>query len=368
MQVPFLDLKFQYSALREEILAAIDRVASQASFTLGAEVEAFEREFAQFSGLPFAVAVNSGTSALHLALLAAGIGPGDEVITTSNTFIATVETILYTGAKPVFADIDPRTANLDPEKAASAVTRRTKAILPVHLYGRPAAMEEFAALARSQGLTLIEDACQAHGARSHGSPVGSFSLASAFSFYPTKNLGAYGEGGALITADSEVDQLVRSLRNHGQRSRYEHDRVGYNYRMEAFQAAVLRVKLRWIDQWTEHRRKIAQLYREGLAQARVEMPADDPEDYPVYHAFAVYVDDRNAVREKLMAKGVATAVYYPEPLHFQRAFADLGFGQGSLPATERACERVLCLPISPELTFEQAEYVTKCLTEVVGKE
>ncbi len=367
MRVPFLNLRSQYAALREEILLALDRLSSQASFTLGAEVEAFEREFAEFSGLPFAVAVNSGTSALHLALLAAGVGPGDEVITTSNTFIATVEVIHYTGARPVFADIDPRTANLDAEQTERAITPRTRAILPVHLYGRPAAMDRFEELAQRHGVALVEDACQAHGATYHGRPVGAFSLASAFSFYPTKNLGAYGEAGALLTGDPAVAELVRSLRNHGQNGRYVYERIGYNYRMEAFQAAVLRVKLRWLKQWNDYRRRIADLYRERFADVRLEMPVDDPETYPVYHAFAVYVDDRDTVREKLTEKGIDTSLYYPEPLHFQRACEDLGYGPGSLPATERACERVLCLPISPDLTMEQAEYVADSVVEIVGK-
>ncbi len=367
MRVPFLDLRSQYAALREEILVALDRLSSQASFTLGAEVEAFEREFAEFSGLPFALAVNSGTSALHLALLAAGVGPGDEVITTSNTFIATVEVIHYTGARPVFADIDPRTANLDPGQAERAITPRTRAILPVHLYGRPADMDGFGRIAREHKLAIIEDACQAHGARYHDRPVGAWSVASAFSFYPTKNLGAYGEAGALLTADSAVAELVRSLRNHGQSSRYVYERIGYNYRMEAFQAAVLRIKLRWLGEWNAYRRRIAELYRQRLADARLEMPVDEPGTEPVYHAFAVYVDDRDAVREKLTEKGIDTALYYPAPLHFQKACADLGFGPGSLPATERACERALCLPISPELTTEQAEYVADSLLKIVGK-
>jgi dTDP-4-amino-4,6-dideoxygalactose transaminase len=367
MRVPFLDLRAQYAALREEILVALDRVSSQASFTLGAEVEAFEREFAEFSGLPFAVAVNSGTSALHLALLAAGVGPGDEVITTSNTFIATVEVIAYTGARTVFADIDPRTANLDPEQAERAITPRTRAIIPVHLYGRPADMDGFERIAREHKLAILEDACQAHGARYHDRPVGAWSLASAFSFYPTKNLGAYGEAGALLTTDPAVDDLVRSLRNHGQSSRYVYERIGYNYRMEAFQAAVLRVKLRWLGEWNAYRCRIAELYRQRLADARLEMPVDEPGTQPVYHAFAVYVDDRDAVRQKLSEKGIDTALYYPEPLHFQKACADLGYGRDSLPATERACERVLCLPISPELTTEQAEYVADCLLKIVGK-
>jgi dTDP-4-amino-4,6-dideoxygalactose transaminase len=367
MRVPFLDLRSQYAALREEILVAIDRLSSQASFTHGAEVEAFEREFAEFSGLPFAVAVNSGTSALHLALLAAGVGPGDEVITTSNTFIATVEVIHYTGARPVFADIDPRTANLDPEQAERAITPRTRAIVPVHLYGRPAAMDGFERVAREHGIAIVEDACQAHGARYHDRPVGAWSVASAFSFYPTKNLGAYGEAGALLTADEAVAGRMRSLRNHGQSSRYVYEQIGYNYRMEAFQAAVLRVKLRWLGEWNEYRCRIAGLYRERLADARIEMHVDEPRTRPVYHAFAVYVDDREAVRRKMAEKGIDTALYYPEPLHFQKACAPLGFGPGSLPATERACARVLCLPISPELTIEQAEYVADSLLEIVGK-
>lgn len=367
MRVPFLDLRSQYSALREEILVALDRLSSQASFTLGAEVESFEREFAEYSGLPFAVAVNSGTSALHLALLAAGIGLGDEVITTSNTFIATIEAILYTGARPVFADIVPLTANLDPEKAARAVTPRTRAILPVHLYGRPAAMDDFERLAREHRLLLIEDACQAHGARYRGRPVGSWSVASAFSFYPTKNLGACGEAGALLTADPAVAELVRSLRSHGQTRRYVHARIGYNYRMEAFQAAILRIKLRWLAQWNEHRVCVADSYRRRLAAARLETLPDEPDTAPVHHAFPVYLDDRDSVREKLAARGIETAIYYPEPLHFQEACAGLGSAPGSLPATERACARVLCLPISPELSMEQAEYVATCLLEIVGE-
>jgi dTDP-4-amino-4,6-dideoxygalactose transaminase len=367
LHVPFINLRSQYAALREEILAALDRVSQVTSFTLGEEVEAFEREFAAFSGVRFAVALNSGTSALHLALLAAGIGPGDEVITTANTFIATVEAIAYTGARPVFADIDPRTANLDPVTTERALSPSTRAVLPVHLYGRPAAMDAFCHLVQQHNLTLVEDACQAHGARYHCRPVGTFGVAAAFSFYPTKNLGAYGEGGALVTDHEDVAELARSLRNHGQHGRYLHDRIGYNYRMEGFQAAVLRVKLRLLAQWTEHRRRIAELYRRRLADARLEMPQDDPETEPVYHVFAVYVDDRDAVREKLAAKDIETAIYYPRPLHFQKSCAPWALPPGSLRATERACARVLCLPISAELSVEEAEYVANCLGAIVGK-
>ncbi|HEV2388539.1 MAG TPA: DegT/DnrJ/EryC1/StrS family aminotransferase [Candidatus Acidoferrales bacterium] len=368
MEVPFLDLRSQYLALREELVVALERVSQKAQFILGEEVEAFEREFAAFSGARFAVALNSGTSALHLALIAAGVKPGDEVITSSNSFIATVEAIAYAGARPVFADIDPRTANLDPASTARALSRSTGAILPVHLYGRPAAMEEFRRLARQHDVALVEDACQAHGACCHGRPVGTFGVAGAFSFYPTKNLNACGEGGALVTDDPGVAELARSLRNHGQSGRYVHDRIGFNYRMEAWQAAVLRVKLRRLGEWTEGRRRIAELYRRRLAGARLELPEDDPGSRPVYHIFAVYVDHRDAVQEKMAAKGVATAVHYPLPLHLQKACAAWAPAPGSLPATERACARVLCLPIFPELTAEQAEYVADCLVDIVGEQ
>jgi dTDP-4-amino-4,6-dideoxygalactose transaminase len=367
MEIPFLDLRLQYLTLRDELLVALERVSQRAEFTLGEEVSAFEREFAAYSGMQHAVALNSGTSALHLALIAAGVGPGDEVITTANTFISTVETIVYTGARPVFADIDPCTANLDPERVARAISPSTRAILPVHLYGRPAAMEQFCRLAQERNVALIEDACQAHGAQRHGRPVGSFGVAGTFSFYPTKNLGACGEGGALVTNDPKVAELARSLRNHGQSGRYLYDRIGYNYRMEAYQAAVLRVKLRRLGEWTERRRRIAELYRQRLDQARIELLHDEPDTLPAHTIFAVYVENRDAVREKLAAKGVGTAVYYPLPLHLQKACAGWSAGPGSLPATERACSDVLCLPIYPELTDDQVEYVADCLVRIVGK-
>src|SRR5947209_2365651 len=250
-QVPYFDLKTQYAGLREEILAALDRVCQNASFILGEEVEKFERSFAEFCGVKHCVALNSGTSALHLALVAAGIGPGDEVITTSNTFIATVEAIHYTGAKTVFADIDPATANIDPLEIEKAITKQTRAIIPVHLYGRPADMDAISEIAARHNLLVIEDACQAHGAKYNGKRVGGFGHAAAFSFYPPKNLGAYGEGGALTTNDEEVAKLARSLRTHGESTRYFHKYIGYNYRMERIQAAVLNVKIKHLDEWTE---------------------------------------------------------------------------------------------------------------------
>ncbi len=366
MDVPYFDLREQYAALREEILAALDRVCRKAAFCLGEEVAAFESEFASYCGVKHCVALNSGTSALHLALLAAGVGPGDEVITTPNTFIATAEAIAYTGARPVFADIDPATANLDPKKVPAAITSRTKAILPVHLYGRPADLDALGETARRHNLPVLEDACQAHGARYRGRRIGGIGRAAAFSFYPPKNLGAYGEGGALVTNDDGVAQFARAMRNHGETRRYEHSWIGYNYRMDGFQGAVLRVKLRRLDQWTARRRELAGLYCRRLAGARVELLRDDPESENAYHLFVVYLENRDAVRAQLEARSVHTAIHYPIPVHLQKACAGLGYPLGSFPEAERACARVLSLPFFPEMTNEQAEYVAAVLAETVG--
>ncbi len=367
MQVPQLDLKRQDQALRGEILDALDRLSGDASFILGESVQQFERDFAAYAEAKHCVAVNSGTSALHLALLAAGVGPGDEVVTTANTFIATAEVITYTGAKPIFVDIDPNTGNIDPAAVERAITPRTRAIIPVHLYGRPADLDPLLALAARNGLALIEDACQAHGARYRGRRVGALGFAGAFSFYPTKNLSAWGEGGALVTNDDRVAALARSLRTHGESRRYLHDRVGYNYRMEAFQGAVLRTKLRHLPEWTARRREIGGVYRKMLQDAAVELPADDPRNECVYHQFAIYVEDRDRVRSELESQGVGTAIYYPVALHRQSAYVGLGYGPGSLPATERACERVLCLPVFPELTDAEVDHVARSLLSVVAR-
>jgi dTDP-4-amino-4,6-dideoxygalactose transaminase len=366
MLVPHFDLKKQFSSLRDEIREALDRVCSNTSFILGEEVSEFEKEFAAYCEVKYCVALNSGTSALHLALLALGVKPGDEVITTPNTFIATAEAICYAGAKPVFVDIDPKTANLDPALIDLVITDRTKAILPVHLYGRPADMEPILETARKRSLAVIEDACQAHGARYRGRRVGRIGHAAAFSFYPTKNLSAYGEGGALTTDDPGIAALVRALRNHGQSGPYTHARIGYNYRMEGFQGAVLRVKLKRLEQWNGRRKEIAALYRNVLQGAKVEIPPDDPRDERVYHLFVVYVERRDAVRAALEARGVHTAIYYPRPVHLQPAFAALGYAPGSFPQAERACERALSMPFFPEMSDEQVRYAAEQLAEVVG--
>jgi dTDP-4-amino-4,6-dideoxygalactose transaminase len=367
MIVPYFDLKPQYATLREEILAALDRVGGKAAFILGEEVQEFEEEFAAYCGAKHCVAVNSGTSALHLALLATGVKPGDEVITTPNSFIATAEAISYTGAKPAFADIDPRTANIDPSQIGRALTSRTGAILPVHLYGLPAEMDRILEIASRRNLAVIEDACQAHGARYRGRRVGSLGRAAAFSFYPTKNMGGYGEGGALTTNDDDVAALARTLRSHGEVRHYAHDYIGYNYRMDGFQGAILRIKLRRLDPWNARRKEIAEIYRRVLAGARLELQGGDPCDERVYHVFVVYVDDRDAVRAKLEERGVQTAIHYPLPIHLQRAYQFLGYPKGSLPHAEHACERVIAMPLYPELTDEQVTYAAKTLREIVGE-
>jgi dTDP-4-amino-4,6-dideoxygalactose transaminase len=367
MLVPYFDLKAQYAGLREEVLAALDRVGRRAAFVLGEEVEAFEQEFAAYCGVRHCVAVNSGTSALHLALLAAGVKPGDEVITTPNTFIATAEAISYAGAKPVFVDIDPRTANIAPAEIAGAVTSHTRAILPVHLYGLPAEMDAILEIASRHTLAVIEDACQAHGARYHGKRVGSIGKAAAFSFYPTKNLGGYGEGGALTTSDGEVATLARTLRSHGEARRYAHDHIGYNYRMDGFQGAILRVKLARLEEWNARRSELAGVYRQALAGARLELQQGELGGERVDHLFVVYVDDRDAVRAKLEERGVQTAIHYPLPIHLQKAYHSLGYAPGSLPQAERACERVIGMPLYPELTNAQVVYAAQALREIVGE-
>ena len=365
-KVPYFDLTAQYCQIRDEIRAALDRVAEKAAFILGEDVERFENCFADYCGVKHCIALNSGTSALHLALLSAGVGAGDEVITTANTFVATAEAITYTGARLVFADIDPSTANIDPEAIEKAITPHTRAIIPVHLYGRPADLDAITDIATRHRLLVIEDACQAHGARYHRTRVGGFGHAAAFSFYPGKNLGAYGEGGALTTNDDEVAKLVRSLRSHGETARYFHKYIGYNYRMDGFQGAVLNVKLRYLDEWTAQRRRWAGIYRELLAGANVRIPEDSPEADCVYHLFVVYAENRDQVRAELDKRGVQTAVHYPKPVHLQEGFAHLGFGPGSLPHTERACERVLSMPLWPEMTEEQVRYAAATLKEVAS--
>ncbi|MGP8156112.1 MAG: DegT/DnrJ/EryC1/StrS family aminotransferase [Candidatus Acidiferrales bacterium] len=367
MKVPVVDLKAEYTELRTEILAALDHVGETSAYVLGEEVEAFEREFADFCGTRHCVALSSGTAALHVGLLALGVQPGHEVITSPNTFVAATEAITYCGAVPVFVDIDPATANLDARLLERAVTPRTRAIMPVHLYGRPADMDAIREIAARHNVRILEDAAQAHGARYRGRRVGSLAHAGAFSFYPTKNLGACGEGGALTTDDDQIASFARAARSHGQTTRYEHEFVGFNYRMQGYQGAVLRIKLRRLYAWTARRQEIAREYRRLLAGTRLEMPVDDPRDECVYHQFVIYVSNRNAVIAQLRDREIETSVHYPRPVHLQPAYSSLGYPPGIFPHAERACERVLSLPMFPSLTAEQIAYVAGSVREIVGE-
>ena len=367
MRVPVVDLKAEYTELRAEILAALDRVGENSAYVLGEEVEAFEREFADFCGTRHCVALSSGTAALHVGLLALGVQPGHEVITSPNTFVAAAEAITYCGAVPVFVDIDPATANLDPRLLERAITPRTRAMMPVHLYGRPADMDAIREIAARHDVRVLEDAAQAHGARYRGRRVGGLAQAGGFSFYPTKNLGACGEGGALTTDDDQIASFARAARSHGQTARYEHEFVGFNYRMQGYQGAVLRIKLRRLYAWTARRQEIAREYRRLLAGARLEIPVDDPRDECVYHQFVIYVSNRNAVIAQLREREIETSVHYPRPVHLQPAYSSLGYPPGIFPHSERACERVLSLPMFPSLTAEQIAHVAGSVREIVGE-
>jgi len=349
IQVPYLDLKAQYRSIKPEIDAAIFKVLENSQFVLGAEVGAFEREFAAYCGAAECIALNSGTSALHLALLAAGIGPGDEVITVPFTFIASVAAVTYTGARPVLVDIDPRSFNMDPAAIEAAITPRSKAILPVHLYGQTADMDPILEIARKHRLVVIEDAAQAHGAKYKGRPAGSIGDIGCFSFYPTKNLGAYGEGGAVTTNNPDYARTVRMLRDWGQDRKYHHALRGFNYRMEGLQGAILRVKLRYLDRWTESRRRIASSYNNLLAGCGLTLPAEMPWAHHVYHVYTLRSDDRDSLQAALQSEGIQTAVHYAIPAHLQPAYADLDYGKGAFPGAEAASAHVLSLPIYPEL-------------------
>jgi dTDP-4-amino-4,6-dideoxygalactose transaminase len=365
-QIPLLDLQAQYAAIREEVLAAVTRVIDSQRFVLGEEVEAFEREVAAYCDTPFAVGCASGTDALILALMAAGVGPGDQVITTPYSFFATAGAIAHRGAIPVFADVDPVTFNLDPARAAEALARspRARAIIAVHLFGGCADMEPLGALARERGIVLIEDAAQAIGAEYRGRRAGGIGDIACFSFYPSKNLSAFGEGGLLTTRDAQTAARLAALRVHGSTEKYLHQWVGINSRLDALQAAVLRVKLRRLDAWTEGRQRNARLYLELLASAPVELPR--PAAYQTRHVFNQFVirtRDRDAVRRHLAAEGVGTEVYYPLPLHLQPCFASLGYREGDFPVSEALARETLALPIYPELAEDDIAYVARLLAE-----
>ena len=356
--IPFLDLKAQYLSIKPEIDAAVLGTLESTQFVLGEKVAGFEKAFAAYCQTTEAVAVNTGTSALHLSLLSVGVGPGDEVLTVPFTFVASVASICYTGAKPVFVDIDPRSFTMDVAQLEQAITPRTKAIIPVHLYGQMADMASILEVAGRHGIPVIEDACQSHGAEFNGRRAGSMGALGCFSFYPGKNLGAYGEGGAVVTSDPTLAKTVRMLRDWGQEKRYHHKLKGFNYRMEGIQGAILGVKLKHLEQWTEARRAHARQYDALLAGSGVVQAPEQLEGRRhVYHIYAVRSTDRDGLQRQLQADGVQTGLHYPIPVHLQEAHADLGYKVGDFPQSEAAAREVLSLPMFPELTATQVEQV-----------
>lgn len=361
--VPFVDLGVQYRAISAEIDDAIAKVIQDADFILGREVRLFEEEFAEFCDSSHAVGVDSGTSALELALRAFDIGPGDEVITAANSFIASALGISHAGAKPVLVDVDPFTYTLDVKALERAITRRTKAIIPVHLYGHPAHMGPIRQLADKHGLVVIEDACQAHGARYKGKRVGSLGHAAAFSFYPGKNLGAYGDGGMVVTKDRKIANRLEMLRNYGQKEKYKHLFRGYNRRLDTMQAAILRVKLRYLEKWNAARRWNAKLYQKHLEGSGVVVPGEAGGAESVWHLYVIRTEQRDALKEHLINKGINASIHYPIPIHLQPAYHDLGYKRGDFPVTEAHADRILSLPMYAELTDRQIEFISQTVCE-----
>lgn len=361
-EIPFLDLAAQYQEIRAEIDAAVLEVLASGRYILGPEVEALEAAIADRTSCRHAIATASGTDALHLALRAAGIGPGDEVITSPFTFVATVEAILYTGARPVFADVDPVTLTLDPHHAEAAIGPATRAILPVHLYGCPADLDSLEKVAERHGLAIIEDAAQALGATINGRSVGSVGLAGCFSFYPTKNLGAAGDGGMVVTNDAAIAERVRMLRNHGTREPYRHHELGYNSRLDELQAAILRVKLGHLERWNGRRRFLARRYAAALTGLPVQIPVDPPGRLSAYNIFTVRTARRDDLQESLRRARIHTMVYYPQPLHLEAPYRGFGGGPGSLPVAEEAATTVLSLPCFPTLSDTEVERIASAIS------
>jgi dTDP-4-amino-4,6-dideoxygalactose transaminase len=367
MNVPFLDLKAHHAPRIEKFQRAFREVIESSAFAGGPFVERFEEEFAAFCGSSYAIAVGNGTDALWLALLALGIGEGDEVITVPNTFIATAEAITYCKARPVFVDVDPNTFTMNPAELEKSLTERTKAIIPVHLFGQPADMDPILDFARANGLFVVEDAAQAHGAEYKGRKAGTMGDAGSFSFYPGKNLGAFGEAGAVVTNDPELRKQIQMLRDHGQSRKYYHATMGWNCRMDGIQAAVLSIKLRLLDEANSMRRKHALEYNQAFAEVdEVLTPFEAKYAHHVYHVYAVRLQQRDAVLQYLQKKGVGCAVHYPVPIHLQKAGRNLGYAKGAFPVAENLANQFLSLPMFPELTEEQIEYVAASVSEAVG--
>jgi dTDP-4-amino-4,6-dideoxygalactose transaminase len=362
-KVAFVDLYQQHQAIEEELVEVFRRVLRKSSFILGPEVVAFEKEFAAYAGASDCIAVNNGTTALQLVLAGLGIGPGDEVITVANTFIATAEAISAVGARPVFVDVDPVSYTMDPQLVEAAITPKTKALLPVHLYGQAADVDALLEIARRHNLHLVEDACQAHGASYKGRKAGSLGVAGCFSFYPGKNLGCLGEGGAVVTSNPELAQRMRMLRDHGSVKKYEHSLPGYNFRLEGLQGGFLSVKLPHLDRWNARRREVAKLYHELLSDTSLGLPVEMGWGEHVYHLYVIQADDREALRLALNAAGVECGLHYPVPLHLQAAYADLGYEKGRFPVSEHLSSHILSLPMHPFITDEEVKRVASVLLE-----
>ena len=363
MQIPMVDLKGQYESLKSEIDAAMLQALGETRFILGPNVQAFEQEAAEYLGVNNAIGCASGTDALHLALLAAGIGEGDEVITTAFTFIATAEAIRYVGATPVFVDIDPVTLNIDVSKIRDAITDNTRAIIPVHLFGQAADMDEIKALAEEFDLKIVEDCAQSFGSQYRGTQTGAIGELGAFSFFPSKNLGCYGDGGLVTTQSDELAAQLKIYRNHGSSRQYHHDVIGYNSRLDELQAVILRIKLKHIDDYNRNRRRVAETYNRLLADSPIETPVIPDDRDHVFHQYTVLSDDREAIKQHVLDQQIACAVYYPVPLHQQQAFADAP--AVSLPVTEKVAQRCLSFPVFPEMTEEQVTTVCKAILEAV---
>lgn len=365
MSIPLLDLKAQYLTIKEDIDQAIQRVLDSSKFVLGPEMNAFEKDMAAYCGVKEAVAVGNGTDALVLSLRALGVGPGDEVITTPFTFFASAETVAALGATPVFVDIDPVTLNMDLDQLEAKITPRTKAIIPVHIFGQMIDVERVMEIAARHDLKVIEDAAQAIGANYRGRKAGSIGNAGTFSFFPTKNLGAYGDAGMIVTDDEDLAAHLRMLRFHGCKTKYYHDEIGYNSRMDEMQAAILRVKFQHIDEWNTARREKGEIYNALLAGLPLTLPGVDPAGTPVYHLYVLRTDKREEIMAALKENGIGTAIYYPVPLHLQNVFKDLGCKEGDFPVAEKACSQAMALPCFPELTREQQEEIVKVVKEAL---
>jgi dTDP-4-amino-4,6-dideoxygalactose transaminase len=364
MKVPFVDLRSLHSEIEDELQEVFSRVLKSSAFVLGPEVERFEQAFAAYCGTQYCVAVNTGTAALHLALAALGVGPGDEVITVPHTFIATAEAITILGATPVFVDIDPVSFCMDPRQIEGAITDRTRAIIPVHLYGQTADMDAISAIAKNHKIPVIEDACQAHGAEYKGRKAGSLATAGCFSFYPGKNLGACGEGGAVTTDDAQLAQRVRMWRDHGSSRKYEHQFSGHNMRMEGLQGGILAVKLRYLDRWNDQRREVATHYAQAFSGISLTLPAEMDYGRHVYHLYVVQSDDRDELRRQLSSIEVETGLHYPIPLHLQEAYRYLGYSKGDFPVTERVKDRILSLPVYPGMSIAAVNFMANELQEI----